>query len=252
MHRRDVVGLHRILDVDLPVGFERVLLEAHAFHVVEAIAREHVREVDEVILERPRLIVEADEDEPRPHLQLERDQREILHAETRGFLHLRRDDELAFEVVGPGMVRAANRVAIAVAAEHGRAAMAARVGERPHLVVLAADHDDRHADEIHREIVSGIRHAIGAAEEIPLLHPDRLDLAAVKLFRGVSPGRQRARLGKGLAHAFVVARIEDVRDGRLANEDGAHRNTPEISLNLARILFSSGSPPCKIAESKKR
>ena len=71
----------------------------------------------------------------------------------------RRPDARALLIVGPAVVGAADGSAIAVPVlQQLGAAMPARIDEGADLAVLAADHDQRDADQGEGEIVSGIFH----------------------------------------------------------------------------------------------
>ena len=71
VHHRQVVLLHRVLDVDLPVAVHLVDPLAHQREIVEGVGPHQLGEVAEVIGQRRRVVVEIDEDEAAAGLQPE-------------------------------------------------------------------------------------------------------------------------------------------------------------------------------------
>ena len=159
MDPRQVVVLHKVLADQLPVGVDVVLDPARQAVLVEAIPSELLDEVAELVLDRRRVGVEADEDETAPlgnphrmqsHLT-DIESLDIGHVKCRALIdgHLalgrkqRRTEARAIEVVGPRVVRTGEEALdLARALTQPRATMATDVVVRAQLACLIARDDD--------------------------------------------------------------------------------------------------------------
>jgi len=142
-------------------------------------------------LERGRILFQADEDEAAPGLHRDLVERELAQVEIRRLHAPRRGDQLAGEVVGPGVVRAddalAGEVALLLGAQD-RAAVPAGVVERLHLEVFAAQHDERLAADARHAPVAGLCDFLLARDRDPARVPERVQLALVVRRIGVPAG----------------------------------------------------------------
>ena len=156
---RQVVVLHKVFADQLPVSVDVVLDAARQAVLVEAIPSELPDEVAELVLDRRRVGVEADEDETAPLCNPHRVQAhlsdieglDVGHVEGRALIdgHFalgrkqRRTEAGAIEVVGPGVVRAREEALdLARALTQPRATMATDVVVRAQLACLIARDDD--------------------------------------------------------------------------------------------------------------
>ena len=127
-----VVALEEVLAAHLPVRLVlrgRALEEAKRVEV-EAGGRDELRQLSEVLGERRRVGVRVDEDERPPGVDLHGHEPELRLVEAGLALGARRRAERAVEAVGPGVVRALERLAPPLALADERAAVAADVQER--------------------------------------------------------------------------------------------------------------------------
>jgi len=120
------------------------------------------------------------------------------------------------------VVAALQRLGRALAGDDLRAAVAARIDERADLAVVVAHDDQRHADEIDRVIVAGVRDVVDASDEVPHLHEDGVDLALEERVARVALRRQRLGLQERTADGVIRAWIEEVH-GHLRNRCGQGR-----------------------------
>ena len=160
MDRRAVVALAVVLGDDLPVRPDvvREPRRARQPRHVPAEARVVREPVAHVLAQRRRdvLVGEAQEDEPLPRLAADRLEPERLEAEVLEVLGVLGPDELAVEVVDPGVVGAleADRRAALPLLDRG-APVAAHVVERADDVVLAAHEQQLLAQHVRRTKLPG-------------------------------------------------------------------------------------------------
>ncbi len=163
-----------------------------------------------MVCERRRVLIEIDEEETVPGLQPYRDQPVILGAEIGRLLHAERRNQPAVEIVDPGVVGAGDRAAGAASGEKPRAAMPAGVGEGAQGPRAVAQQDHRLPDDLEDEIVAGLCDLVRAADEVPGLEKDALDLALVEFRRGVAVRREPLGLESRFPHTLVKSGIEHV------------------------------------------
>ena len=208
VHHRQVVLLHRVLDVDLPVAVHLMDALAHQREIVEPVGPHQFGEVAEVVGQRRRVVVEIDEDEAAAGLQPELAQPVPGGIEVLRPFHPRRAVEPAVEIVHPAVIGAGEGAAVALAVRHRGSAVAAVVGERAELPVPAADDQDRHADIVDGDEIAGFRHLVDMAEEIPRPREQVADLQPVILLRRVAPRRQALRLLDRPEHAVEGGTVD--------------------------------------------
>src|SRR6516164_4857392 len=117
---------------------------------------------------------------------------------------------------------------MAGAGEETRAAVPAVIGESTDRAGLVAQHDNRLADEVEDPVVAGLWDLVGAADEVPRLAEDALDLSGIKFGRRVAPGRQHLRLECRRARLAVMRGIEDVDAARHAALPGKLPETEDF------------------------
>ncbi len=106
---------------------------------------------------------------------------ELALREARLLVRARRGAQRAVEAVRPRVVRALERLALALALGDLEAAVAADVEKRAHLAVLRAGHDDRRAAGLRREERARLRKLPEVADVLPGRAEDALLLAAQDL-----------------------------------------------------------------------
>ena len=183
-----------------------------------------VRQLSEVLRERRRVGVRVDEHERSPGFHLDRHEPELRLVEAGLALRARRGAERAVEAVGPGVVRALERLALPLALADERAAVAADVQERAERRLLVADDHDRHSPRVAGEERAGLVDLISAACVLPRAPEDPLPLepehvrirvpvegkrAAVRDRRHRTTVSRRARLGRGALGFDAQLRDED-------------------------------------------
>ena len=184
-----------VLDDQLPVRAHVVddaVAEAEILHAPRA---EPGGKRAELRLERRGLRIEIDEDVPVPQRGADPVQRVVGLAEVRHFVHVRRADQAAVEVVGPGVIRAldaAGERAVRLGAQL-RAAVPADVVERVDGGRAAGD-DDPLAEQLADEEVSRVPDLLGAPGAHPHAREQPLHLAVEARPVDVVARRQRARV----------------------------------------------------------
>src|SRR6185436_1626877 len=140
-------------------------------------------------------------------------ERVALLVEPLDVLHVGRADELAVGAVGPGVVRALERLAEAtrLLAADPRAAMTADVEERAQHALAIAQHDDRFAADRAQKVLPGLGHPHGTADAVPGLGEDLHALLGEDRLRGVVLAGQCSRArSKGRGGGLKIA--HDVLD----------------------------------------
>ena len=145
MRDRAVVALEEVLDADLPVAGVLVRLgprvEAERGHV-DAVGLEEVGQLAEMVGERRRVGIRVDEDERPPRVDRHRGETEAGRVEPGLAFRAGRASQRTVEAVGPGVVRALDRLAARVAVAEEVPTVAADVDEAAELVVPAAREED--------------------------------------------------------------------------------------------------------------
>ena len=169
--RGAVVALHEVLDDELPVGLHVVGDAPADVELVDLPALDDVAVTEppgdragDRVLERRRLVGQADPDVAEPLPQVDRDQPVLRAVDVLHLREVRRRDERPVEGVGPGVVPALQLALAGARLLHADAgaAVPADVEERAQLPVTAAD--DQHVlpadvDGLER---AGGRHVGGA------------------------------------------------------------------------------------------
>ena len=192
-----VVALEEVLAAHLPV---RLVLGGRALEEtkraeVEAGGRDELGQLAEVLGERRRVGVRVDEDERPQASTCTGTQPELGLVEAGLALGARRGAERAVEAVGPGVVRALERLAPPLALADERAAVAADVQERAERAFLVAHDDDRHAARVAGEERARLGDLIGAARVLPGAPEDPLPLEPEHVRIRVPVERERAAVG---------------------------------------------------------
>src|SRR5207244_3830230 len=94
--------------------------------------------------------------------------------------------------------------------EKRRAAMPAGIDECPDSPVVAADYDEGYADDAMREVIAGLLHIVGAADEIPAFSKNLRNFPAMELRRGIAGERQRLRFEQRLTDCAIALRVEEI------------------------------------------
>ena len=210
MHPRQVVVLREVLHDELPVGghVERAgrPVELGGAPLGEAVGRQPLRQIAEPLVERRRVVAEADEHERPPRLGADGDQPVVGHVEIASghFVEQRRSHELAVGAVVPAVVGAANGVGdVAIAFGQLGAPVTAGVQEAVQPGVGAGQQDRASAHRTHQQPTRpgdlfGKRHRHPRPPEQPLL------LSGEEAFVGVD-----SRLhGERRVHCLLLRRPE--------------------------------------------
>ena len=226
MDGRRVVILHRVFDIELPVAREVVFLAARAHHVLEAIGCESLDCIAEMLHQRRALRIEVHEYEAAPAFEPDRDEAVVGLVESDDPLHSGRAHELSAERVRPGVIGTTDGGTAAAAGKEPRAAMPARVGKGVQLARTVADDDDGFAEQVGGDVVAGGGDLVFAADEIPGLPENAVDLFLVELLGCVAPRRHRLGLLERLSRFRVEAWFEN---------RGRHRCAPSCLPTLPPI-----------------
>ncbi len=210
VNRGEVILLHRVLHVDLPVARDDPLDRARAAEIREAVRADALVEVPQPFAEPDRVAVEVHEDESAPGLEPDFRQAVVRQLESLDVLHAAGAAEASGGVVGPAVIGASERSRVARPLEHLGPAMAAGVRQRAQRPVETANDDDRNAGHVDAEIVPGLGQALDPTDGVPGPREDGFDFAPVEGLGRIGPGRKRLRFLQRKAHLLVVGRIEDV------------------------------------------
>src|SRR5436190_5056375 len=199
MDDRDVITLEVVVDVDLPVAVDHPVL-ARGERAVERSGTK----VAEEIAERRSGGVEVDEQQAIPTLNAKLRQRDRRLLPALDALHLRRRAQRSIERVGPSVIAALQRRALARSSRDRTGAMTADVRQRANFAVVAANDQQRLVGDIGREELAALAHLIlmtdelpGAAENRPVLRAE--DLRVVVVVRRDRGGAGKLRF-KSVAH----------------------------------------------------
>ena len=222
MGRRKVVALHEVLEERLPVAAPDVLLHEDEEAVFGVIVPHDTVEAGQAGREGGGSAVEIDEDPAVPDLATEFRQPATGLIEPCLPLHQRCGKKRPPRVVAPCMVAADELARVAFALRNAIAAVAADVGQNPHMNVHVSGDDELFADEVGREEIAGCADLADVTDAGPFAQQDMLDLEGEEVWRGVVAGRHAAcRLGrhrergrKGLAQ---LRDLSFVRFGHSAN-----------------------------------
>ena len=204
VHRRVVEGLHRVLDIALPVGADDMVLAPDGRHVVEPVRAQVIAEVAEMIRQRAAAGIEIDEDEALPAFQPDLGQPVLRGVEIARPLHPVGEGESAVEAIGPAVIGADDALAAPLSVEQLRAAVPAGIGEGAEPPPAVAQHEIFRTGEAHGRVAAGLGPVIGAADQVPLAEENALDLAAVERLRGIAAGRQGFGLGERPPHRLEI------------------------------------------------
>ena len=201
MQGEEVVDVDEVLVNQLPVAIEGLgdaLVEPEPLLLVRA---ERFGILGDEALERLGRGVETDEHPALPHAAAHGLQPAAVEVEVLDVVHVGGADEAAGEVVGPGVVGAAERLEVAAAGRDLGAAMDAHIVEGVDLAVAVAGDDDGLADDVEGHVVPGLLELLDAGHGEPVLLEDLLLLEGEDLFGGVDGARQVVGLGEGLARS---------------------------------------------------
>ncbi len=207
VHDRDVVPLEVVVHVDLPVARDLVVVLLEEPHVLEGKGGGLFRNRAEHLLEGRRRGVEAYEQKRSPRLHARRGQILLRLLETAHAVPLGRGQELSIQAVGPAVIAAHERLAVARSARDGAGAVAADVGKRMQGAVVGARHDQGLVRHRAGEVVAGERDLLGVTDELPGLRENPV-LFALEDGRIAVPGR-----GDGLRRREVRIEGEIDRHG---------------------------------------
>src|SRR5215813_12837437 len=88
--------------------------------------------------------------------------------ESRNLMHVRCAGQTAVELIGPGVIRALNRLEMAAGLlAHPSAAVAADIIKSAQLMLLIAQHDQAFARHVLQEIIAGIEELTLVADAEP-------------------------------------------------------------------------------------
>ncbi len=169
MRRGQVVALHVIVDVDLPVAGDFVIAARGEMQLAGAAAdfsrfpwnlAEHLGQ-----RRRLRVLIHKDERPPRLHPKLR--QADLRALPDLDAFEFGLAVQTAVQRVGPRMVRAANHRRRAMAISQQRTAMAAHVGKGPQRALLVARHQDRLAGNLACQVTAGGSHGVRPAHHLP-------------------------------------------------------------------------------------
>ena len=237
MHPRQVVVLHEVLAHELPVRLDLVGAGAGEPPLVEPVAREALREVAERLGERSRGRVQAGEDQRAERVDGDRQQRVVGLVERRRRTRVedralvvgdaraveqRRAQAAPLEVVGPAVVRAADRARDPAGAlvEQPGPAVTADVVEAAQDAVAPSGDDHRAAGHVHDDGVPRLGDLAGAAHRDPPAREHPLALDGEERLGGVRVGDQRGGGGHGPAGARVGGLGRVVRGCPLSGHHG--------------------------------
>ena len=193
MRGRAVVALEVVLDGDLPVALDLPVvagMEAQAVELDSAlgdVAGERAQRVGQ----RTGLGIRVDEDERAPRLRSHRKHREAFLVEVGLAFGARRLPERAVEVVRPRVIRALERLAVAVALRDQVPPMAADVDEPAQDALPVAHDHDRNLPREAREVVAGALHPVGSPGVLPRAREDTLAFQPLDRRVGVPVGGKR-------------------------------------------------------------
>ncbi len=229
----EVVHLEERLGGDLPVARHEHALAIDLAEVLAVEGREHLGCAADPVSQRCGVGVRVDEHEALEHLARDRRQAPLLPVEVHEVAFVgERHERAAVDLVGPGVVLAAQSSRRAALVAHDRrTAMLAGVVERADDPVGTAHDDHRVAQLGEGHVVAGLGHVLGACSDRPgspedVGHLQGVELVAdVALLRNV--GELREPLRRCIACELVVHLITYAFDQR-----SIHRMTPGAGWRL--------------------
>ena len=232
MQNRHVVVLKEGIDPQLPVHLLGPDVAAAVAVVREPEGRKLRAEIAEGFVEVERAGgVEQQPDETVALLGREAHQARLADRDVGEVLGRRLRPEHAAPVIGPIVVGADERLADAAGAiQQAGAAVPAGVEQALHRAVVGADQQHRHACDIEREIVAGLRDLTAEGEGQRVTPEERRDLVGEGRLAGIAGAVHRHR-GVGLRQGLAADAVE-----RLGGE-------ALFGLGLHRSLFAVVSFP---------
>ena len=219
---RAVVALAVVLGDELPVGLDLVGHLVSDLEAPEVEALQVGLEIAQPGRELRRRRVEAHEDEPLPRGQTDGDETGGRQAEVFEVLGVLGPDELAVEVVDPGVVRALEPDGRATALlDHGSTAMLADVVEAAQDAVPAPDDEQRLVVDRRQEIGRRLRCVRVAPDDDPVAPEPAFALEIVDRLVVVGATREQRRSPVGLAHGCDLLGGERRRE-RLGSGQGSN------------------------------
>ena len=188
-----VVALEVVLAADLPVGHVgrlRAVVEGERVHV-DARGRDQSGQVAERFLERRCVRRRVDEHQRPPGAHRDGNEPEPVRLEARLARRPRRRPQRPVEAVGPGVVRALDRLSPPVLVHEHRAAVPADVEEAAQLAVAGAREQHRRVAGPDGRVRARLRDPLGVTDVLPRAREDPLLLAAQDLGRRVPRIRER-------------------------------------------------------------
>src|SRR5208337_2706023 len=236
-----VQALGVVLDDQLPVAGDVVndpLAQAELLH---APGTELVRQDAELFGQRPGRFAEVQEDVAVPQFDGDGRERVVFHAEVWHIMHLEGGHELAGEVVGPGMVGAADQAvkgALGGLAEPGTA-VAANVVKRVDCSVVATGDDQALTGDVAEHVVTTRGNLVGPAGVDPHAQEESLQLGLIVGRVNVIAGRKTHGLGVQARGRFIMSThgsilpVSVCRHFRISKTSGSRptpKSTPRASL----------------------
>jgi hypothetical protein len=195
---------------------------------VDAARRNELRQVAERLGERRRLGVGVDEDERAPGLDRELVQTDLVDLQAGLLPRTRRGPQAPVEPVGPGVVAALQRLAVAASLDEDRAAVPADVEEGVQLSGAVVGDDHGYVADPAGEVVAGRGHVIGRPCVLPGMTEDALLLSAQQLGLGVPAPRQRRLRGSGGQTGH-----DDTDPARRKRRNDAQRPSPQAGGRIS-------------------
>jgi hypothetical protein len=153
-----VVALEVVAERDLPVRVHRIGFAVRDLRAVQSIRAQLRIDLLEARVEVVGFGIEVDEDHAEAHGHARLLQAEVFLAEAFQRVHVPRRAQAAVGAVDPAVVRADERLAVALAFfAHARTAMPAAVDQRTDFAVVAARDDHRLLGDLVQEEVAGRR-----------------------------------------------------------------------------------------------
>ena len=231
MYQRDVVPLEVVVDVHLPVAFDVPRVAPHELHRAKIDGSDALGDARIDAIEVRHVVSERDEDQTLPLTHLEARQPDVADPEIHCFLHFGRRDQLAFLVVQPAVVLAAQVAEALAAAEHERPrAMATDIRKRTENAVCRAQQHDRSTRDIHQQVIARLGQFGTVGNHLPGGSEDPLTFQLERRFAEVVLRVERVRPLETGRHSCVIHRAHglsltpDRGEAVAARRDLASRN----------------------------
>ena len=235
VHLEHVVGVHEVLDEELPVGRPHVDLIAHGHIAPHVEPADNLVKAGETGPERLGLGIEVHEHEAVPQFESHLRQTMTIGAEgcTVGLGALRHvwsTDERTVVAVHPGVVRAGDTGLVAAPGEQLGAAVDADIFEGSDRVLAANDHDRTHPAtgdrQISTDVVADVFHVGCPGDALPILGEHRRQFGIEHLRRGIHLEGQ---------HACLFERKRGVRSEFIKDR---HRGPPRLDPAVSMPRFA--------------